>query len=169
MPDAYELVTDFYGARTAARSGVPLINHIDEGLVILRELGVCQKTKDAFALHPLFQNDEDLLSNYRLLKELDGEVAALVMEYRSTANYCLSDQVELIGDSEFHFKQLPRLSPIRGVNDMLRADKVQNRKDFELYHADSHPRARELAEYFRQWLKVLSISEECYQGFKARL
>jgi hypothetical protein len=52
-------------------------------------------------------------------------------------------------------------SPVR---EMLIADKIQNRKDFELYHKDTHPRAKELTEYFNEWMKILDISEEKYQN-----
>jgi hypothetical protein len=49
---------------------------------------------------------------------------------------------------------------------MLIADKVQNRKDFELYHEATHPRSKELAMYFRLWLEKLGVSEENYQQYK---
>lgn len=56
---------------------------------------------------------------------MDRRVMLLGMEYRSTANNYLS------------FKSATeqiKLSPITDVNHMLVADKVQNRKDFEIYH-----------------------------------
>ncbi|UUZ75443.1 hypothetical protein LP414_27390 [Polaromonas sp. P1(28)-13] len=38
----YAAIKAFYGQRCAARSKVPLMNHIDEGLVIIRQLaGTC--------------------------------------------------------------------------------------------------------------------------------
>lgn len=40
---------------------------------------------------------------------------------------------------------------------MLVADKVQNYKDFSLYHADTHPRAKELERYFQNWFCRLNI------------
>ncbi len=57
--------------------------------------------------------------------KVDRRVMLLGMEYRSTANNYLS------------FKSATeqiKLSPITDVNHMLVADKVQNRKDFEIYH-----------------------------------
>ena len=45
---------------------------------------------------------------------------------------------------------------------MLIADKIQNKKDFELYHKGSHPRSMELDHYFNNWLKRLNISEAFY-------
>jgi hypothetical protein len=50
---------------------------------------------------------------------------------------------------------------------MLIADKGQNRKDFELHHARTHPRAAELRSYFANWLGRLTISETRYQELVA--
>jgi hypothetical protein len=47
--------------------------------------------------------------------------------------------------------------------------KIQNRKDFERYHRDTHPRARELEQYFRNWLIVLGIRETRYQELARRI
>ena len=49
------------------------------------------------------------------------------------------------------------------------ADKIQNRKDFELYHELTHPRSKELIQYFKNWLEKLGVSEEAYQEYKKRL
>ena len=45
---------------------------------------------------------------------------------------------------------------------MLIADKVQNRKDFMMYHLHTHQRSKELEKYFNQWLNKLSVSEEMF-------
>ena len=55
------------------------------------------------------------------------------------------------------------------VNTMLIADKIQNRKDFELYHEKTHERSIELKEYFSNWLERLGVTEDVYQDMKARL
>ncbi len=56
-----------------------------------------------------------------------------------------------------------RLSPIKAVNDMLIADKVQNRKDFLRYHYGPHQHWRELDLYFQMWLFRLGISDRQYR------
>jgi hypothetical protein len=78
------------------------------------------------------------------------------MEYRRVANNYLSKRmINSIDEIE--------LSPLKDVNDMLIADKVQNRKDFELYHLDTHERSDVLDQYFKNWLIRLGITEERYQ------
>lgn len=152
---AYQLIRESYGTRTTERSKVPLINHIDEGLIILNELNAGSGALDAYCLHPLIQHDRDLEAHYRTVVEnIDSFTVMLAMEYRSIANehLSLSDPTKEI-----------RLSPLHQVTQMLIADKVQNRKDFELYHKGTHPRSKELDLYFARWLNRLNVSEEFYQ------
>lgn len=141
----YESIASKYRDKVAKRSQVPLINHIDQGLIILDSLGSTQQTKNAFCVHPMFQSDEDFVENFYILDKFGSFEVALVMEYRSVANEYLSDRIiNSISDI--------RLSPLRAVNEMLLADKIQNRKDFLIYHYGTHPDSRELKLYFDNFL-----------------
>jgi hypothetical protein len=167
-PIYYDIIEQWYGAKRTKRSGVLLMNHINEGLAILDALGVAEPIRSSFALHPVFQSDDDLRANMGLLQELDPMVVALVMEYRNIANRSLSDIVgyQLHGlerrqKSCFLYRPI-KLSPIKAVNDMLIADKVQNYKDFLKYHKDTHARSTELDYYFREWLGALKVSKQAY-------
>lgn len=158
MTKAYELIVEHYALQCAKRSGVPLINHVDEGLIILNALGESQRTKDAFCIHPMLQHDNDLSANWKEVADAcDSETILFAMEYRSVANEFLSDKV-----SGATFDMI-RLSPIPAVNNMLIADKVQNRKDFELYHLGTHTRSDELDTYFKMWLQRLGVSKVQYE------
>lgn len=165
MTRAYELISEHYAMQCAKRSGVPLINHIDEGILILDWLGEPQRVKDAYCLHPMLQTDKDLNANWKevcieMLDQEDGtEIVMLAMEYRSVANDFLSDKVNGAVFTDI------RLSPISAVNSMLIADKIQNRKDFEQYHLGTHDRSDELDKYFKIWLQRLGVSKEMYQNY----
>lgn len=154
----YKLIVRHYGDRTARRSQVPLINHINEGLVVLDNISATDAAKRAFCLHPLLQNDEDLKENAYMVSFVEPHVILLTMEYRSVANEFLSDKIPA------HRWDKIRLSPLYEVNDMLVADKVQNYKDFITYHRGTHERSDELDEYFRKWLDQLGIDQACYQN-----
>jgi len=163
----FERIKQFYGDRCAKRSGVPLINHITEGIEILDRLGSGDHIKEAFAIHPLVQADEDLKANFDNLINgpglpISAAVLALALEYRNIANDFLSDQIDTWDGKPVSLKKI-RLSPLDAVNTMLIADKVQNRKDFLRYHKGTHPRSLELDFYFNYWLEVLGISEPRYQ------
>jgi hypothetical protein len=154
----YELIKHHYGQRTTERSGVLLMNHIDEGVAVLDALGASDHARRAFCLHPLFQADEKLAKlwqDYYALGEIDPHVLVLVMEYRNVANRGALHNLD--------YRNGPQLSPLIDVNKMLVADKVQNRKDFEKYHTDTHPDRVMLKVYFHRWLAALGISEEEYQ------
>lgn len=160
----YRMVEAFYGARETERSRVKLINHINEGLVVLDCINATDEAKRAFCLHPILQADRDLQENYGAIKNtIDGAVMCLAMEYRSTANNYLRERV--------HESPLPeiKLSPLWEVNDMLIADKVQNRKDFLTYHKDTHPNRDELTVYFSRWLDKLGITEKKYSQLCAEI
>ena len=153
----YRLISAFYADREAERSRVPLINHINEGLVVLDAIAATEESKRAFCLHPMVQDDKDLKDNYPLIKDaVSGRVLMLAMEYRSVANDFLREKV--MADP------IPpiRLSPLFEVNDMLIADKVQNRKDFITYHSLTHPNRAELDKYFKLWLSRLTVGEAMY-------
>jgi hypothetical protein len=160
--EEYKLISDFYGDKKANRSSVYLMNHIDEGIKILNDIGASEWAKKAYAIHPIFQSD-DALSELNLnLVNLNPLSIINVMEYRSVANEYLSNR-KISSIDEI------RLSPLKDVNDMLIADKIQNYKDFELYHKQTHEKSKELDEYFNNWLKKLKIPIERYQKWKEEL
>lgn len=147
----YQMVSRYYSNQQAKRSGCYLMNHIDEGLYILNEINASEAAKKAYCIHPLTQNEQDLAKNWNVIKTMvSSEVLGLALEYRNIANQYLSKRsIKSLDDI--------KLSPLKDVNDMLIADKVQNYKDFLIYHKDSHDRAEALDEYFNNWLKKLKI------------
>ena len=150
------MIKEFYGDKTAKRSGVKLMNHITEGLEILEQIHASDLAKRAYCIHPMVQGDAELFLNFHKLEGLDARVITLAMEYRRVANAYLSRRtISNINEIE--------LSPLEDVNDMLVADKLQNQKDFILYHKDSHPRSKELNEYFNNWFKRLEIDENVWK------
>lgn len=158
----YLLIKDLYGEKKTTRSKVPLINHINEGLFILNKINADFDAALAYCIHPIFQSDFNLDINFDKVKEVSSKVICLTMEYRSVANEYLSNRI--IKDcSEI------RISPLKEVTQMLIADKIQNRKDFELYHLGTHPRSKELVKYFNNWMLRLNISEQFYQETKEEL
>lgn len=161
----YLAVKDFYGDSKAERSGIPYITHIDEGIRILEEIDASYDAFCGYCLHPLFQSDESLIEFLLPGSKIDDIIydyiitpksIALAMEYRRVANSYLSK-----GSPESLVK-----TPIAAVYEMLIADKVQNFKDFELHHFGKHPRSQELMVYFKNWMKILGISDTKYFELK---
>lgn len=148
---AYALIQKHYGDRQPKRAPVWLMNHIDEGLAILEHLGADNRAKETFCLHPLIQNDNDLRHNAFLLENYSLENWAGAFEYRSVANeYLASRDISCIDEI--------RLSPLEFVNEALVADKIQNYKDFMLYHYGSHANSIRLFNYFHNWFDALGLS-----------
>jgi hypothetical protein len=154
----YELIARVYADRTAKRSGVRLIEHIDHGLRVLGAIGASDDAQRAFCLHPLVQEDADLREHFETCAATTtARVLALAIEYRWVANSALSSRELAGGATDI------QLSPLREVNDMLVADKVQNYRDFLAHHAGSHPRAAALDRYFRLWLERLGVAIDRFE------
>ncbi len=128
--------------------------HIDDGIALLEALRASERAMRAYCLHPLVQGDDELRAAWPELGEVsrDPRVLALAFEYRSVANAYLSTRA-IESPSEI------ALSPLPEVNDMLRADKLQNHFDFERFHATTHPRADALRRYFHNWFARLELDE----------
>jgi hypothetical protein len=167
--EAYRAVTLFYGEKKAERSGVRYMNHIDEGLKIMRHFDASDEAMQAYCIHPIIQSTNDLvneLSGYSYLRDIDSHVAMLAMEYRSTANMYLSHKVNSLTGAERAII-VSRLDRIPGLKLCLIADKVQNYKDFELYHRGKHRSSDELDLYFADWVhEILGVSKYRYEKLK---
>ncbi len=154
--DAYREIAIFYREQRAKRSKVFYMNHIDEGLYILQKINASKIVCDAYCLHPLYQNQNDFANNWNKLKILNQDyinAVVLALEYRNIANAYLPSKI--ICSLEQINLSIPE------VNQMLIADKIQNRKDFELYNSN-HSNAERLKRYFQDWFYVLNISESFY-------
>lgn len=159
----YQLIQEVYGDQRAERSGAYLMNHIDEGRAVLAWRDAPEVAHKAFCLHPLVQADTDLQQQFpRDWTGVDPQAMIAAMEYRFIANDYLSKR------PISSLKEVRR-SVLDEVMEMLVADKVQNRKDFERYHEGKHPRSDELKQYFLNWMKVLGISEDQYEAYVQRL
>ena len=152
--EALMMIKEFYGSLRAKRSQVPLMNHITEGVEILRNEGTTMHVQAAFCIHPLIQADDDLPENISwCVEKLHPNVVYLALQYREYANsYLCKPETDYYSLEAVHnlLKDCPR-----DVLIMLYADKVQNQKDFLLYHLDTHERANQLKSYFEKWIAVL--------------
>lgn len=149
----YKEIEKEYKGKSTKRNNVPYMNHINEGIQVLINIKASENVIAAFCLHPLFQDNKSLmtsLSNKSLINKINKEVLILLIEYRKAANYYSSRSKEV---------SAPRLSPIRGVNEMLLADKVQNYRDFKENQKPGINIKKErydwLDDYFKKWEKAL--------------
>lgn len=165
---AWYMVQEFYGAKRAERTGLPLINHIEEGVKVLVELNASPEVIDAFIIHPVYQtldNPDDTLLVKGNSRHLHPKAIEFAKAYKETANSYLCKPHYRGPEDEI------RLSEFWQVNLMLVADKVQNRKDFELHYEHQEDkevfnRTEELAQYFKNWLKALGVPESVYFKLK---
>lgn len=183
----YVAIRRFYGDRCAKRSGVPLINHIDEGIAIIDELmdleqkttswNMAMRAARAYCLHPLFQHDDELAKVYAGNMDCyNSREVMLAMEYRARANEWLSDKV--VDASTYSYSEdgskrkvveryerigEPTPGVLPEVRMMLIADKVQNYKDFIAHHRGTHARSKELDLYFQTWLEALGLNDTIFR------
>lgn len=165
----YQLILNHYKSFTAVRSGIKLMNHIDEGIKILQDHGADDFVIEAFCIHPLLQLDTQLVGlfsnlNDNLLLTLNPKVLILTMEYRKVANaYLCKPETDDWTIDKIRFSCPLVLDDVRL---MLIADKVQNYKDFLTYHSSTHLRKIQLKQYFENWLKYLDC-EEYFHKFRS--
>ena len=145
--EEYRCILKFYGDKTTKRTGVRLMNHIDEGLSIMDRIGASEEAKMAYCLHPVLQSDEDFNENFSksFLENCWASSLILATEYRRVANSYLST------GSKGYFVGFTN----KDIWAMLFADKFQNEKDFTVYHENSHPRSKELRDYFDNWFILI--------------
>lgn len=155
----YELISQYYGNRTAKRSGLPLMNHIDEGLAILKRYHyIEQDTLKAFCIHPIVQDDITSID----LSQVSVHVLILAKQYAEVANAYLPKH---LNDQHDIMPRIPNLQ----VQLMLIADKVQNYKDFyRTFHQQQHLLEKHdfqhLSNYFDNWLTYLNVSPVLYDS-----
>lgn len=159
---SYWHISNVYKNDKAKRSGVFFMNHIDEGLAILHWIKASLSAKKAYCLHPIFQSDLFKQYSEKPIIGINYNEVIRAVEYRNVANNYLSTR-------KINSVDEIQLSLLDDVNDMLIADKIQNYKDFCLYHKETHPRSKELEEYFMNWFERLNITSEMYEKFYNRL
>jgi hypothetical protein len=153
----YTLISEYYRNKHAARSGVPYLDHIKEGIKLLIQWNRPEIEQRAFALHPLAQAGQIIETRCMMSQQLMPESIPLALEYAQVANSYLCDPKHdrlTMGGSIFSlYMSLGDISTPCAW--MLLADKVQNQSDFRRYHWFDHPRARELEAYFNLWIGML--------------
>jgi hypothetical protein len=148
--NSYQAISKHYAGKTAQKSGLPYMNHIDEGMRILDRIFQTQVVdahgdilRGAWCIHPMVQEDSALTDkNTRaLLVGVESSVLIHAMEYRAMANSYLS----------YHRIDQPIYeSPLPGITELLLVDKIQNYKDL-WNHNPEHERFGELVQYFNRW------------------
>jgi hypothetical protein len=144
----YSLIKLFYSDKKAKRSGIPYINHINEGLELLRRTDIA--AQKAFCLHPIIQSDADFQQNHGILYKVPNisrEAIVYAMEYRHVANSFLPRDT---------YTKMPVKASLLLVNEMLRADKIQNYSDFKK-NREKYINEVQLEVYFKEWFTVLGV------------
>ena len=146
----YRAVSFYYGDKCAERSGVPLMAHIEEGCAMLTAWDRPLSTVRAFCIHPLVQaGDTGLIAT--------SEAMPLAQEYARIADKYLcrpdTDRITNVNSPTVLKAYLGDMS--KECAWMLLADKLQNQKDFRIYHWFSHNRRVELDKYFDLWIRTL--------------
>lgn len=144
--NAYLIIEQFYGDTRAKRSGVLMMNHINEGLNVMRALNATPCACAAYCLHPITQNN--CPEDWMLEREVPPYIWEVAYAYSAAANSFLPSHIP-------QGKSAPMLKLSADLRTMLIADKIQNSKDFYLYHSNTHENAATLRAYFSSWLHFL--------------
>ena len=164
----------------AEYSSDPLLQRIDDGLVVLGEINATTDAMHAFCLHPIFQADKDLATALGDLNlaSFGPRAMALVMEYRSHANAWLPDKVRPIVAVNLEGKVeklrmaatgAPTYGPLEEVHHMLIASIVPRYKAMQDAPQGSEPLESEMAYYYGRWLSVLDVDGREYRSLCAAI
>ncbi len=144
----YKIVQDFFGDQRDERSGVLLMNHIDEGIAVMRALGAPDTAIRAFCLTPLqFTSRNDIIINFhKIFKELNGVIdgidsSNLALDYRALVD---TNPVKVSTDND--------------VNLMLAGAVIQRKKDLLVHNWDHQANPEATRERFDQWIAALGIA-----------
>ena len=160
IEDTYEylLAKRLLKPQIAKRSGASYFTHVEQGLRILRQIEASEWAQRAYCLHPLCQDTDYFITNFKELGLCNPYALMLAVEYRWVANnstrQSLADTAKPI-----------QLSQFNEVNQMLIADKVQNRFAFlntPAFDVQRDHDWQELNQYFNKWMSALSISDKDY-------
>ena len=155
----YKYIQKYYGDDCANRSGLFLMNHIDEGLAVFNYAEhATENAMRAFCLHPIFQDYNKGIEKAKTYRDgIINDIIVNTSRYVSDAVLALAEEYARIADSFLLGSDLGKF-PVSGVSEevkyMLLVDKVQNYKDFRIWHLGTHPKSDELEEYFNNWLKL---------------
>ncbi len=163
----YSIIEEFYGDREAQRSGIPLIYHILDGLIVLDHIGASAVVENAWCIHPIVQSDDDFrreIFDYNLVGA-DSSAIVLAVEYRNVANSYLSADYRDFGSVQICTLR-DRLADFKMIRQMLIADKIQNYKDFKAQPAGTYVNEAVLEAYFNEWIfEILELSQEQYEEY----
>jgi hypothetical protein len=145
----YSCIENYYGSAKAKRSGIPYINHIDEGCGILYLLNASSAAKEAFMLHPIYQAGDNTGNTSINMLSIN-----MAKDYALIANKCLRHNYK-----DVHYTVLEEYLECESIKHMLIADKIQNYKDFK-NHIKKYEERRDIEEYFLWWFDTLGVSHK---------
>ena len=158
--EEYYEIEAFYKNQKAKRSGIPYINHIDEGLGVLHKLGASDLAKRAFCLHPIRQSLE---FNSTVNQDFPNSLPQFYLadKYSKYANSLLRKNYKTL-----HLEAINNIKEEifadQDLVDMLIADKIQNCKDFKRItsrqiNTETYKEKESIENYFLWWLDFLEV------------
>lgn len=153
--DAHAIAEEFLKDKISPRTKQPFMDHINEGLLILRKIGVPQFVEAAWCIHPLLQKDEWIRSGCFLVKDLPPDVICLTMEFRMVANQIRPDDCRAS-------RALPFGAWPKAIKMMLIADKIQEWHSYTVYKRHfTEAEINDVTLYFDEWLsKILKLTPD---------
>lgn len=141
----YNYMKDLFSTSVSKRTKDLSTNPMEEGLAILNILESNHITKKAYCIHQLFHNDESLERSWdgNRFPNCDIKSMLLAMEFRT------------LYKSKPNRNGIIKLSPIKEVNEMMLAYKMQQYKNFEINGRGQTDNDELVESSFKNWIKQL--------------